>query len=178
MTNGDRTAVFVDLDSVLVRARRERRGIELSLEADVPTGLARLRDSVDQVVVLVRGLEAVPGMATPSVDERVAMLRNGAGDSVESLVFVECRHAAGTCDCAPPGSGLIERAFDEHAVLRRGGWHISGDQEGVQAGRAAGLRTIRIGPPGEDHLSAVHRADFEARDLLDAANRVLLETLG
>jgi hypothetical protein len=54
---------------------------------------------------------------------------------------------------------------------------VGADQEGVVAGRGAGLKTIRIGPVGEDHLSAVHRADYEARDLLDAANHILFEAL-
>jgi hypothetical protein len=31
---------------------------------------------------------------------------------------------------------------------------------------------------GLDHLSSVHRPDYEARDLLDAANHILLEELG
>ena len=44
-------------------------------------------------------------------------------------------------------------------------------------GRGAGLRTVRIGPLGVDHLSSVHRPDYEARDLLDAANHILVEEL-
>ena len=40
-----------------------------------------------------------------------------------------------------------------------------------------GLRTVRIGPLGEDHLSSVHRPDYEARDLLDAANTIMLDAL-
>ena len=47
----------------------------------------------------------------------------------------------------------------------------------MQQGRAAGYRTIRIGPAGEDYLSTVHRPDHEARDILDAANWILLEAL-
>jgi hypothetical protein len=64
-----------------------------------------------------------------------------------------------------------------HGLSSRGSWFVGGDQEGVVAGRNAGLKTIRVGPVGEDHLSAVHRPDFEARDLLDAANHILFETL-
>jgi len=57
------------------------------------------------------------------------------------------------------------------------GWFIGADQEGVQSGRTAGLRTVRIGPAGPDHMSTVHRPDYEARDLLDAANHILIEDL-
>ena len=45
------------------------------------------------------------------------------------------------------------------------------------AGRSAGLHTIRIGPHGSDHMSVVHRPDFEARDLMDAANHIMVEAL-
>jgi hypothetical protein len=45
------------------------------------------------------------------------------------------------------------------------------------AGRGAGLHTVRIGPHGEDHLSLVHRPDYEARDLMDAANHIMIEAL-
>jgi hypothetical protein len=65
--------------------------------------------------------------------------------------------------------------MEQHDLPRRGGWYVSADQEGVVAGRTAGLHTIRIGPAGVDHLSSVHRADYEARDLLDAANHILVE---
>jgi histidinol phosphatase-like enzyme len=89
-----------------------------------------------------------------------------------------CPHGeAGTCECAKPGSALVEHAVAETGIRARHSWYIGGDQEGVHAARSAGLRTIRIGPVGEDHLSAVHRPDYEARDLLDAANKILFDAL-
>ncbi len=81
-----------------------------------------------------------------------------------------------TCDCRRPGAGLIEMALDRHH-LSRGGWLICADQESVQAGRTAGLHTIRVGPLTQDHRAAVHRADYEARDLRDAANWILMQSL-
>jgi len=71
---------------------------------------------------------------------------------------------------------LIEMALDRHH-LSRGGWLICADQESVQAGRTAGLHTIRVGPLTQDHRAAVHRADYEARDLRDAANWILMQSL-
>ncbi len=107
------------------------------------------------------------------------MLRTAWAEAVDDLVIVSCPHGEdGDCDCAKPGNGLIESALERARSARHGmGWYVGGDQEGVVAGRTAGLHTIRIGPAGEDHLSAVHRADYLARDLMDAANRILLESL-
>lgn len=170
-------AVFIDLDTVLLAMHRGRRGLELGLQADLPEGLERLEQIADGLYVLVDPppLEGASGRET---HRRLEVLREGLGVVADRLTIVTCPHGErAECDCAKPGSGLIELAISEHGARRRNGWHIGGDQEGVQAARAAGLKTIRIGPSGEDHLSAVHRADYVARDLLDAANRIMLESL-
>jgi D-glycero-D-manno-heptose 1,7-bisphosphate phosphatase len=171
------SAVFLDLDTVLLAIYPGRRGIELGLQADLPESLDRLTQIAEHLVVLVDPPPADGGHGLETA-HRLDVLRQGLGRQFEELIVVTCPHGEhGDCPCAKPGSGLIELAIDEHGLRRRGGWHIGADQEGVQAGRAAGLRTIRVGPVGEDHLSIVHRADYEARDLLDAANRIMLESL-
>jgi D-glycero-D-manno-heptose 1,7-bisphosphate phosphatase len=170
-------AIFLDLDTVLIQMHRGKRGLELGLQADLPEALERLAQISDQLFVVVDP-PPTEGAAGRETARRLEVLREGLGAHVDRLTIVSCPHGEKhACDCAKPDTGLIELAMAEHGARRRGGWHIGGDQEGVQAGRAAGLKTIRIGPVGEDHLSAVHRADHEARDLLDAANRIMLEAL-
>jgi hypothetical protein len=168
--------VFIDLDTVLLASHQGRRGIELGVQADLVEGIGRLAEIADQIVVL----------AYPPVDEsshrrptqsRIDVVRDGLGGTMDTLLLVECPHGESSCDCAKPGSGLIELAIQRHGLPKRGGWFIGADQEGVVSGRAAGLQTVRIGPLGVDHLSTVHRADYEARDLLDAANHILMEDL-
>lgn len=175
--DGVADAVFVDLDTVLLAMHRGRRGLELGLQADLEESLERLAQVADHVVVLVDPPPQEGGHGRET-SRRLEVLRSGLGATADRLLIVTCPHGEdGSCRCAKPGSGLIELAMERHGVSTRGGWHIGGDQEGVQVGRSAGLRTIRIGPSGGDHLSAVHRADYEARDLLDAANRIMLESL-
>lgn len=174
---GPAGAVFLDLDTALLAMHQGRRGLELGLQADLPESIERLGEITDRIFVLVdpTPLEGGNGRQT---ELRLQVLGDGLGPVMDRLTVVRCPHGEdGTCACAKPEHGLIEIALAEHGLDRRGGWHIGADQEGVQAGRAAGLRTIRIGPLGEDHLSNVHRADHEARDLLDAANRIMLEAL-
>jgi len=171
------TSVYLDLDTVLLAMHQGRRGLELGLQADLAESIERLEQIADRVVVLVDPppLEGGSGRDTA---RRLETLRAGLGSVAERLTIVTCPHGEDwSCHCGKPGSGLIELAIEQHGAGRHGGWHIGADQEGVQAGRSAGLKTIRIGPVGEDHLSAVHRADYEARDLLDAANRIMLESL-
>lgn len=171
------SAVFLDFDTVLLATFPGRRGVELGLQADLPQSLDRLCEIAEHVIVLVDPVAAESGHGLET-EHRVDVLRNGIGRQFDELTVVTCPHGVHAgCSCAKPEPGLIELALREHGLRRRGGWHIGADQAGVQAGRAAGLRTIRVGPVGEDHLSVVHRADYEARDLLDAANRIMLESL-
>ncbi|MBA2254685.1 MAG: hypothetical protein H0W07_06200 [Chloroflexi bacterium] len=179
------TAVYLDLETTLLEARWEPRGPELHLRPGVLEGLLRLRQVADHVVVLV---EPPMSVTARRPDLRLEVLGEALGPVAAGLLIVTCPHldvpdGAGedavpaACTCAKPGTGLVDAARRNHGLDERGGWHVGGDQLGVQGARAAGLRTIRIGPPGEDHLSAVHRADHEARDLLAAANLVMMETL-
>ena len=171
------SAVFLDLDTVLLAMHAGKRGIELGLQADLPEAIGRLEQVTDKIIVLI---EPTPleGGAGRETELRLEVLRDGLGPVIQKLIVARCPHGEdGTCDCAKPASGLIELAIADQNVTARESWHIGADQEGVQAGRAAGLRTIRIGPLPEDHLSTVHRADHDARDLLDAANWIMLEAL-
>lgn len=170
-------AVFIDLDTVLLAMHRGKRGLELGVQADIEEAVDRLREAIDSVVVLVDPPPA-EGYAGRETERRLEVLREALGTRVSSVHIVACPHGERrTCQCAKPESGLIEVALERHRLRRRGSWYVGGDQEGMQAARGAGLHTIRIGPLGEDHLDWVHRPDHEARDLLDAANRIMLQTL-
>jgi histidinol phosphatase-like enzyme len=170
-------AVFVDLDTVLLAVHQGRRGPELGLQADLEDALQRLSEVAHPVVVLV---DPAPGEVRRELGtkERLDAVLEGLGKVAEGLVIVVCPHGDGAaCDCAKPNSGLIDIAVAKHGLSQREGWYIGADQEGVVCGRNSGLRTIRIGPTGEDHLSHVHRPDYEARDLMDAANHIWVEEL-
>jgi D-glycero-D-manno-heptose 1,7-bisphosphate phosphatase len=171
--------VLIDLDTVMLGMHQGRRGVELNLTADMPASLERLHEVARHIVVLVepapRDTMEAHGRETPT---RLQTLHNGLGALADDLSVVLCPHGeTHSCDCAKPGSGLVEEAIHQTRISPRNSWYIGGDQEGIQAARTAGLRTVRIGPLGGDHLSSVHRPDYEARDLLDAANTIMLDAL-
>jgi len=169
--------VFLDLDTVLLATHQGRYGPELAIQAGIPEALERMAEVADRLVVVVDppAADASRVMATAN---RVDVLRAGLGEVAQQLVIATCTHdEEDRCDCAKPGSGLVNQSLKGHRLPDGGGWYVTADQEGVVAGRNAGLQTIRIGPVADDHLSAVHRPDHEARDLMDAANRILLEAL-
>jgi hypothetical protein len=170
-------AVFIDLDTVILAMHQGRRGLEIGLQADLPDAIERLRVISERVVVLVDPPPS-EGAAGRDTEHRLEVAREQLGDTADELTFVACPHGERRqCACAKPDSGLIEFALSDLRLRRRGSWYIGGDQEGMQAARGAGLHTVRIGPIGDDHLDVVHRPDHEARDLLDAANRIMLEAL-
>jgi hypothetical protein len=171
--------VFLDADTVLLAVFPGKRGVELGLQADLDEAIGRLAEAADRIVVLVEPPPA-ENRAALKTTRRLDLVREGLGEVADGLLLVACPHGesdggGASCQCAKPDDGLIQVAIEQHDLPRRGGWYVSADQEGVVAGRAAGLHTIRIGPSGVDHLSSVHRADYEARDLLDAANHILME---
>ncbi|HUS21713.1 MAG TPA: HAD hydrolase-like protein, partial [Aeromicrobium sp.] len=107
---------------------------------------------------------------------RLSALREGLGRRMDGLIIATCPHGEdGSCACAKPGTGLIDHVLAEHGLSPEHGWYIGGDQPGVVTGRTAGLKTVRLGPAGEDRLSSIHRPDYEARDLLDASNHIMFE---
>jgi HAD-hyrolase-like protein len=170
-------AILIDLDSVLLSVHQGKRGVELGVQSDLEEPLGRLTDGSARIAVLVEPPPAEPrhGLET---ETRLDIVRGALGATADGLLIVTCPHGEdGSCNCAPPEVGLIEVALERHDLPRRGAWYIGGDQESIAAARTAGLRTIRIGGVTGDHLSAVHRPDYEARDLLDAANHILLEAL-
>jgi histidinol phosphatase-like enzyme len=89
--------------------------------------------------------------------------------------MVACRHQRGQpCACRKPSGGLLERARDELGLDLHHAWLI-GDEGDVTAGRAKALRTIRVGPSDTERSGPTVAPDYEARDLLDAANWILLQ---
>jgi hypothetical protein len=168
--------VFLDMDTVVLARHQGRYGPELGLQADLSEAIGRLFEIADRVVLLVNPPLAGTNHGLDTA-HRVAKLRSGLVDNHDGLVVATCPHGEdGSCDCAKPGHGLITPHLDA-GRRAEDGWYIGGDQDGMVAGRGAGLRTVRIGPHGEDHLSVVHRPDYEARDLMDAANHIMIEAL-
>ena len=176
-SGGGHTTVFLDLDTVLLDSHPGKYGPELSVQADLPQALTRLHELAEKIVVVANPRPAGSGHEMET-DHRLEVLRKGLQAKTDGLLVVTCPHGEnGDCDCAKPGNGLIVSTLQRNDFDGHSGWYIGADREGMVAGRTAGLHTIRIGPHGADHLSEVHRPDYEARDLMDAANRILLETL-
>jgi histidinol-phosphate phosphatase family protein len=81
------------------------------------------------------------------------------------------------CACRKPEPGLIHRAADELGIEIAGSWFVGDTWMDAMAGRAAGCRTIMVGPEHRDApaLPPDRRPDFAVPDLLAAARIILAE---
>jgi len=169
----DAPVVFLDLDAALVELRPT--GLphpDLVLRSNAEEGLRRMREA-GHVVVLVDPA-ARDHLLPHQSDVRAAFARRKLRGPLTKVTLVACRHRRGEpCACRKPGLGLIERAREELGLDLTGGWIVGGDED-IGAGREAGLRTVRVGPTTVGPSGPTLTADYDARDLLDAANWILL----
>ena len=193
----DLPAVFVDRDGVInelvpdpVSGRPEAplRVDDVSL---IPGAAAALRDLTDAGWRLV-GVSNQPGAAKGlmaleelyAIHARVLELLAAEGARFDD--FRLCLHhpegvvadLARECDCRKPAPGMLLAAAAELAIDLRRSWMI-GDTDGdVQAGRAAGCRTILV-----EHRPSAHKRTAElspdavVSDLTAAAG-IILATKG
>jgi D,D-heptose 1,7-bisphosphate phosphatase len=79
------------------------------------------------------------------------------------------------CDCRKPAPGMIHRAAEDLAIDVAGSWFIGDTWMDMAAGRAAGCRTILVGPevPQAASYPPEGRPHHTARDLHGAARIIL-----
>ena len=161
--SSDRPAVFVDRDGVINELVSDPVSgqPESPLRVDdvrlIPGAAAALRDLTDagwRLVGVSNQPSAAKGLMTltelHAIQARVLELLAAEGAAFDD--FRLCLHhpegvvleLAGECDCRKPAPGMLLSAANELALDLRRSWMI-GDTDGdVQAGRAAGCRTILV----------------------------------
>jgi D-glycero-D-manno-heptose 1,7-bisphosphate phosphatase len=134
----------------------------------------RLFNQLDLVVVVVTNQRGVArGRMTltdlDAVTDRLNSILAGQGAHIDATYA--CTHEEGTCDCRKPAPGLILRAARERAEIDLESSVMIGDTESdVSAGRAAGVRTVRLAPRG-----TATAADALCCDLAEASRLVLTQ---
>jgi histidinol-phosphate phosphatase family protein len=84
---------------------------------------------------------------------------------VDVLDVFQCTHfAADHCDCRKPKPGMIFQALEKHDLEPSGSWMIGDSEKDVEAGQAAGCRTIRVCP-----LTEETKAEFHVTSMDDVA---------
>ena len=183
------TAVFLDRDGTIIDEVGYLDRVErLSLYPWSIDAIRAFNRAGFRVVVITNQSGIARGFFTEAVVDDVhrhlaAMLATG-GAHVDAYYY--CPHHpdgineyAIECDCRKPEPGLIHRASRELGLSLAGSWFVGDTWMDVAAGRAAGCRTIMVGP---EHRTAAElpedrRPDHAVPDLLAAARIILAAPL-
>ena len=83
-------------------------------------------------------------------------------------------HPDDGCQCRKPGTGLLQRAAEEHGIDFDGSFMVGDTQMDIDAGRAAGCRTVLVTTGPLEGNDVTEPADSTADSLLEAARWIVL----
>jgi hypothetical protein len=159
-----RGTVLVELDTLIVQDPADPRAVD-----DAGLALDRIAGVADPIVLAG---DRVAGRLLPAdSDERIAWVR-------EALDRPELRVRPTVAQPSERRTEAADRSLvNAWRAIRpdRGPtWLLTGDPRAVGPARRAGLRVVRIGPRPASIEADIERPDYEARDLRDAVNHLLV----
>lgn len=171
-------AVFLDRDGVLVRAAvREGKPYppasvdELEILPGVERALAALSAAGFRLIVVTNQPDVARGTTSR---EAVEAIHRRLGAALPIDRFITCYHDGGDgCPCRKPRPGMLHAGAAEYGVDLAASYMVGDRWRDVEAGEAAGCRTLFI-----DYGYAERRPSrFDARvaSLEDAARHILEE---
>ena len=171
-------AVFLDRDGVINRAIiRERKPYPPSKIEDVvfPPGTSEaiqsLRSSGYLVIVVTNQPDVAQGVQSKEVVESIhAIIRQQL--QVDDIKI--CYHVdEDNCHCRKPRPGMILAAAQEYAIDLEGSYMIGDRWRDIEAGKAAGCKTILIQPEVNYNEPQAQGMDAVVDSLYEAAEFIL-----
>ena len=163
----EQKCVFFDRDGVVNRAPSPEEYYVLSLERFfiLPAFMESLRivNKKGYAAVIVTNQRCIErGLITWDELNRIHdYLRLSVKEAgLELLDILVCPHGADQCECRKPKPGLFLEASRRYQLDLAASWMVGDSETDVEAGRAAGCRTVRIA-----HPCAITSADFHLEDM-------------
>ena len=180
--------VFLDRDGVIVKQIDHlNRAEDLELIPGAGEAIARLNAAEIPVIVVTNQAGVAKGYLTiADLEEIHARLRSDLerhGAHLDEIYYCP-HHPQATvteylkdCPCRKPGTGMLERARDEHGIDPSLSYLVGDSTSDILTGERAGSRTIlvRTGYAGRDGLYEV-KPDLIVADLAAAVDTILAET--
>ncbi len=169
-------AVFLDRDGV-INAAVVREGkpyppatvCETRILEDVPEALGLLREVGFRLAVITNQPDVARGTQTR---DEVEAINTFLSSQLPLDHFEVCYHdEADSCDCRKPKPGLIRNSALALSVDMTTGFLVGDRWRDIEAGRAAGCRTIWIDRGYAERRPSQY--DYRAESLLDAAQWII-----
>jgi len=167
-------AAFLDRDGVINRKARQGEYItrweEVEFLPGVAEAIALLNSFGFRVIVITnqrcvaKGQISIPELESLHLRMVRELAKQGAG--IKAVYY--CPHEKNPyCACRKPAPGMLMNAAHDHDIDLRQSWMIGDSDIDIEAGKAAGCKTIRILGEGETNTT---NADLSAESLLQAAH--------
>lgn len=157
-----RAAAFLDRDGTLNERPEPHHWVteasEFQILPGTVEGLVRLSRCNHTLVVVSNQRGLTRGAVTEALlrATEAALQSELAPHGVRIEGFYYCPHEAeANCECRKPKPGLLLRAAEELALDLSASWMIGDSETDVEAGRAAGCKTLLLGNRDGESATAV-----------------------
>lgn len=167
-------AVFLDRDGVLNRERGDYtwRIDDFEVLPDVPAALAALRAAGFRLIVVTNQAGVAKGLySMADVDACHAKLQAAVDGAIDAFYVATSHPSVSESLGRKPGSLLLEKAIARFGLVAAHCWMVGDRGRDIEAGRRAGVRTVRVGEVAPD--DALPLPDAFAADLGAAAALIL-----
>lgn len=171
-----RRAVFLDRDGVIIRKAPENQYItaweQVEFLPGIPEALRQLKRSGFLLVVVTNQSAVSRNQLAVDVLESIhkRMVHHLAQENVIIDAVYYCPHDRnGDCQCRKPRPRMLLQAAEEHGIDLQQSWMVGDAASDIEAGRAAGCRTVWLRP---ERVGGESRppAEFSATSIQEAAD--------
>ena len=175
--------VFLDRDGVINKERADyvKDWSEFSFLPDAVPGIRRLNQSGYRVVIISNQSAVNRGLidrdALEDIHKRMVLRMEEKGGRIQAIYY--CPHRPDeNCDCRKPKPGLFFQAQRDLRIDLSACFFVGDKRTDVEAGKAAGLKTILIASGREDGSLSKEEVgfiqpSFVARNLGEAVDIIL-----
>lgn len=169
--------IFLDRDGVInvlpYKGSYITEPKDFILLRDVPKAIKKLNDKGYKVVVVTNQrcifLNLLTEDGLKKIHEKLSIELANHGAHIDYIFH--CPHDLDSCDCRKPKIGMFNSAENEIGKIDKKNSFMVGDNPNdVLAGKAFGVRTVFIENEIYNQEELTEKAEYIAKDLLDAVN--------
>jgi histidinol-phosphate phosphatase family protein len=176
-------AVFLDRDGTIAKdVHYCRDPKDFDLLPRVPTAIRLLNQRAYKVIVVTNQSGIARGyfsqQVLTSIHHKMTTELSMQGAFVDSI-YVCPHHPDDGCECRKPKPSLLLKAASDIGIALDRSYMVGDDLKDVQAGRAAGCRTVWLSSnPNQPNGESLRFSDHIAADLFDAVEWLLDDASG